>query len=303
VSEQKGTIFCIQRFSIQDGPGIRSTVFFKGCPLSCKWCSNPESQKTTPELMVRYQNCQKCRACIEVCEQNAIKVVQDVTVIDRTLCNDCFECVDVCCSEALDTTGTQMSLEDILDEVCRDELFYKNSGGGVTLSGGEPLLQYDFALELLKQLKMHSIDTTIDTCGFFKWDRFKPALDYTDRILFDIKHLDSELHEKETGVGNELILANLDQLIEDSSVEVWIRIPVISGFNDTDEFFEHLKTYLANRQIEKISLLAYHKWGTAKYTYLGKEYPWQQKFTCEQDELERYKTILERGGHNVTIGF
>ncbi len=299
----QGLIFSIQRFSIQDGPGIRSTVFFKGCPLSCKWCSNPESQQNEPELMHRFQNCQKCRACIEVCPTNAIAYTDQQVKIDRKLCDNCFDCIDVCCSGALETTGQYVSLDEVIDEVCRDELYYRNSEGGVTLSGGEPLMQAEFALELLKRLKSRSIDTTIDTCGHAPWSVFESVLPFTDRFLFDLKQLDPNLHRSETGISNDLIIANLDQLLKNSSAEIWIRVPVISGFNDNQDYFTRLKDLLKGRKIHKISLLTYHKWGTPKYQYLGREYPWHSEVECPADSLEKFKSTLTEGGFDVTIGF
>ncbi len=298
----KAQIFNIQRFSIQDGPGIRTTVFFKGCPLSCDWCCNPESQRSNAELMYREKSCQTCGTCVAQCQKNAIDLQLDKIIIDRELCNSCFECVEVCCSGALEITGKSVTIEEVLDEVTRDKLFYRNSGGGVTLSGGEPLFQAHFVKELLKALKRHSIDTTIDTCGFVKWEDFEGVLPFTDRVLFDLKHLNSQDHKSATGVENDLILANLEKLLHSGKTSVWIRIPVISGFNNSKTLFQQIAVFLKNKPVEKISLLPYHTFGSAKYTSLGKTIPCQQLKLIDDNQIEILKTILEKGGNTVTIG-
>ncbi len=303
VKETKAIVFSIQRFSIQDGPGIRTTVFFKGCPLKCKWCSNPESQNSFSELFFREQKCQACGSCIEVCNQNAVSLSNGTAVLDRNLCDNCMECVDVCCSGAFEITGQHMNLESVFDEIERDALFYQNSKGGVTLSGGEPLSQPEFALELLKWCKQKSFDTTIDTCGFVNWEVFEKILPYTDRILFDLKHLESSKHFEGTEVKNKLILENLDKILKTNTTQLWIRIPVISGYNDSNEHFNRITGYLKSLRIEKISLLAYHQWGAPKYSHLGKDYSLLKTESPDQEKMESLKEIMEDGGLNVTIGY
>jgi len=303
VTALKANIFSIQRFSIQDGPGIRTTVFFKGCPLKCKWCSNPESQNQYTELFFREQKCQACGSCVEVCRENAVSLNNEKAAINRSLCNNCMECVDVCCSGALETTGQLMDLETVFEEVMRDSLFYQNSNGGVTLSGGEPLSQPEFALELLKRCKQKSLDTTVDTCGFVSWETFEKVLPYTDRILFDLKHLDSSDHLEGTAVKNEIILENLRKILKTDNTQLWIRIPVIFGYNDSTDHFIRITDHLKRLRIEKVSLLAYHQWGAPKYGYLGKDYPLQQTESPSQDKMESLKEIMEEGGLSVTIGY
>lgn len=295
--------FNIQRFSIQDGPGIRTTVFLKGCPLSCKWCSNPESQNSCQELMYRGQKCQGCGSCVQECPEEAVQLVDGRSVIDRAKCTLCFDCVDVCCSGALEISGQTRTLDEIFDEVCRDELFYKNSGGGVTVSGGEPLLQSDFVLQFFKRCREKSLDTTLDTSGFAKWEEIEKILPYTDRILYDLKHLDPDRHLQGTGVKNDLILDNLLRIVNTESAGVWIRIPVIPGYNDSERHVSEMALFLRDLKIEKVSLLGFHKWGTPKYEFLGRKPAWEGEKSPDESHLERLKKIMESKGLNVTIGY
>ena len=300
---EKGLIFSIQRYSIQDGPGIRTTVFLKSCPLRCRWCSNPESQNPFPEIMVRAQKCQACGQCVESCEKGAVAIVDGTACIDRSVCNRCMDCVAVCPTGTLESTGQYMRLEDVVEEVSRDELFYKNSGGGVTLSGGEPLAQPDFALNFLKRCKERLLSTALDTSGYVKWDILDRVLEYTDLVLFDVKHLDPELHFQATHVYNDLILENLDKIIRADRSRVWIRVPVISGFNDSEEYARHLARRLHGMPVEKISLLHFHEWGKPKYAFLGREYPCSDTDSLAKETLNHLKDILEDEGLCVTIDY
>jgi len=185
----EGVVFSIQRYSIQDGPGIRTTVFLKGCPLRCAWCSNPESQSPNPEIMFRSQKCQRCGTCANLCDVGAITLVDGVSRLDRSTCTMCMACVEACPSGALALSGKHMTVEDAVEESCRDEIFYTNSGGGVTLSGGEPLFQPEFSARFLRACKDRSIHTALDTSGHGTWQTLKRVLEYTDLVLFDLKHL------------------------------------------------------------------------------------------------------------------
>ncbi len=207
----KGLVFNIQRYSIHDGPGIRSTVFFKGCPLRCKWCSNPESLNTFAELMVRETRCNGCGRCIKVCAPGALSLAASGLRLDRGKCDLCLKCIEACWEDVLELAGRQMTVDEVIEECSKDELFYRNSGGGVTLSGGEPLLQADFALQLLSSLKELGFNTALDTCGQVPWETLEKALAYTDLVLFDVKHIDSEEHRDGTGTDNKLILSNLEK--------------------------------------------------------------------------------------------
>ena len=231
-SGSEGMVFNIQRFSLQDGPGIRTTLFLKGCPLRCDWCSNPESQVLHPEIMFRIQNCKACGTCVEVCQVKAITLKDGTHHLDRKTCTLCMDCVDACPGGALQSTGKRMSVQEVVEEASKDELFYSNSGGGVTLSGGEPLFQGDFAFGLLKACKEKGLQTALDTCGHAPWDVMKRALEYTDLVLFDLKHLNLEKHLQGTGIGNDLILENLKKTVQSNQSRIWIRLPVIEHYND-----------------------------------------------------------------------
>jgi pyruvate formate lyase activating enzyme len=194
-----------------------------------------------------------------------------------------------------------MKAESVIEEACKDELFYRNSGGGVTLSGGEPLFQADFAVSLLKGCKEKGLQTALDTCGHASWEVMSKALEYADLILFDLKHLNPEKHVQGTHVGNDLILENLKKTVQSNKARVWVRIPVIKDYNDSQEHFQDIATILKETSIEKVSLLAYHEWGKAKYTALGREYPQNSNGALDKEQLEPLKEILETAGFNVTL--
>jgi pyruvate formate lyase activating enzyme len=301
VDRDAGMVFSIQRFSLQDGPGIRTTVFLKGCPLRCNWCSNPESQNPSPELMWRRPNCQACGTCADVCETGAIRCDEGAPIIDRQLCAACSLCVDACPGNALEISGMKMAVQDVVDEVLKDIPFYENSGGGVTVSGGEPLFQSDFTHNLLKECKSKGLHTCLDTSGHGSWDALNRILDHTDLVLFDIKHFDEELHLKATGMSNELILENFRKLMDSGKTEVWVRIPVIPGFNEADTFFADLAESLHGSTMEKVSLLGYHEWGKTKYNALGKAYPLNGTEACSTERLESIKVYLEKHGIKAAI--
>jgi pyruvate formate lyase activating enzyme len=298
----KGQIFSIQRYSIQDGPGIRTTVFFKGCPLRCVWCSNPESQNLQPEVMVRPQKCEGCGECVEACPKDAVELSEGAARIDRSLCDLCMECVKACPTGALEVSGKEIIIEEVVHECCQDEPFYRNSGGGVTLSGGEPLCQPEFALHLLRECKRESLSTALDTCGHAPWEDLEGILAYTDLVLFDVKHLDPTMHRRGTGVDNGLILDNLRKTIDSGRTRVWVRIPLIPGYNDSEEHARALARAIGGPPVEKVSLLDYHEWGKPKYGFLGRDYSFEGGVSEDQKRLERTKDTIESEGLSVTIG-
>jgi pyruvate formate lyase activating enzyme len=299
----KGLVFNIQRYSIHDGPGIRTTVFFKGCPLRCKWCSNPESISPHQELMVRETKCDGCGKCIDACTHNAIALHDNYLHIDRVKCDLCLKCIDSCPKDVIELSGTYMSVEDAMAECSKDEIFYQNSGGGITLSGGEPLYQPEFALNLLRECKERALNTAIDTSGFSNWNVIEKMLPYTDLVLFDIKHLDPEIHKAATGVDNDIILENLQKIADSSASRVWVRIPVIPAFNDSEIYMGTLAEKLRTVPVEKISLLGYHEWGKPKYTSLGREYPVDGCMAPTEEKLESLQRIMQSRGLQVTIGY
>ncbi|MBU2551104.1 MAG: glycyl-radical enzyme activating protein [Proteobacteria bacterium] len=297
----EGMIFSIQRFSLQDGPGIRTTVFLKGCPLRCLWCSNPESQRSEPELLFRIRNCQACGTCARVCPAGAVVFEDGAPRLDRDRCDLCLECVKACPGQALEVSGRRMGLDEVVDEACRDEPFYNNSGGGVTLSGGEPLFQPEFTLGFMRQCRDRGIRTALDTCGHAPGEFLARVLEHTDLVLFDLKHLDPEAHRRGTRLDNELVLRNLYHTLDSGRVRVWVRIPVIPGFNDSEAFFEKLARALKGRPVEKVSLLGYHEWGRTKYQALGREYPLDGTGALAKDRLEPLRAVLDAAGLPVTI--
>lgn len=298
----RGVVFDIQRYSIHDGPGIRTTIFVKGCPLRCEWCSNPESQNLHPEILVREEKCDRCGKCLDVCLLEAIVLNEDGLQMDRSICNRCMKCADVCLTDALSRTGKNMDVEEIVEEARKDEPFYRNSGGGVTISGGEPLHQWEFTLDILKGCMEKGLHTALDTCGYARWEIFNKILKCTDLVLYDIKHLNPQIHRELTGFGNDLILKNLKKTSEIEK-RIWIRIPVIPGYSDSRGYIRELAEFLSEIRFEKVSLLAYHKWGMGKYKALGRQYPLNDLSSLEEDELYPLRDILESRGMEVTIGY
>lgn len=252
----KANIFDIQRSSFVDGPGIRTTVFFKGCNLRCKWCHNPESQSFDKQMMFYKDKCTGCGKCREVCPNHLQS------------CDFCGKCELYCPAEARKICGREYTSDEVLAEVIKDKAFYDNSGGGVTFSGGECMLQLDFLCEILEKCKSAGIHTAVDTAGNVPWESFEKILPFTDLFLYDIKAFGAELHRKGTGVSNELILENLKNL--SGRADIIVRIPVIGGYNDNDEEIRQIADFLKQIKIIKAELLPYHAMGEHKYTALGR---------------------------------
>ena len=275
---EKGLVFNIQRYSVHDGPGIRTIVFLKGCPLACRWCSNPESQRGSPELAYNANKCigdSECGLCLKVCPQGAVKKDGNGKVKrDRQLCVACFRCADACPAKALHVFGQQMTVREVLTAVEADGMFYSRSGGGITLSGGEPLAQGEFTVALLKEARRRRINTAIETCGLGDWEVLAAAGKYLNTIIFDIKCLDAGKHEEFTGASNAKILANFARVCEAfPTLPILARTPVIPGFNDNEQDIAAIAGFLADRTSVAYELLAYHRMGQPKYQYLGREYP------------------------------
>jgi len=268
----EGIIFNIQRYSLHDGPGLRTVIFFKGCQLRCKWCSNPESHEFKRELYVSTLQCIGCGQCIKVCPQKALSKVDGCIVIDRALCKSCDLCTELCPSGAIQFYGKAQTAYEVFKTVLRDATFYRNSNGGVTLSGGEPTLQPDFAYEILSMCKEEGINTAIETCGFTRWENLEKLLPLLDYVYYDVKHVISAKHVAGTGSDCSIILANLKKLISVKH-DVVIRIPVIPSFNDDkhsiDAIIDWIDTNLSGISVE---IMAYHRYGEGKYELLGREY-------------------------------
>ena len=271
----RGLIFDIQRFSINDGPGVRTTVFLKGCPLRCFWCHNPESQGFSPQL-ARYGNkCIFCGGCVQVCPIGAIELsAEQGWRMDRDACNLCGACAEVCPAEALVVVGKEMSVEEVVEEVLADRPFYETSGGGVTLSGGEPLAQPEFAEALVRAMKSERLHVALDTSGEASWHVLAGVVEAgVDLVLYDIKSLDDWRHRQATGVGNARILANLRKLrAERPGIEIILRYPLVPGFNDRSEDFTALCELAAELELS-VDVLPYHPLGQSKYEALGTPKP------------------------------
>ncbi|MCR6544922.1 glycyl-radical enzyme activating protein [Dehalobacterium formicoaceticum] len=273
-----GYVFNIQRYSVHDGPGIRTMIFLKGCPLRCSWCSNPESHERHPEIAYNKNKCigtNECIRCIEICLKGAIKKgPDDKIMIDRELCNNCGACAEVCPAKAITVYGKLMSVEEVLKEAEADSIFFSRSGGGITISGGEPFTQAEFTIELLKEAKKRRHNTAIETTGYTDWENLSEACKYLNSILYDIKSMDSEKHKKFTGVSNELILDNFKKMCTAyPSLAVHVRTPVIPGFNDTEGDIRAIIAFIKDFPNVKYELLPYHRLGQQKYEFIGKDYP------------------------------
>ena len=298
---KKGLIFNIQRFSIHDGPGIRTTVFMKGCPLACPWCSNPESQDFSLNLMVRDINCKGCGACVEACAEDAITIGKETgRKIDWDRCTQCLVCAEACIYDSLNVCGRYVGVQEVLDEVMRDEAFYNNSGGGMTVSGGEALSQTGFVTRLLAEGKQKGLHTAIDTSGYAPWKEMEEVLHLVDLVLFDIKHLDPGEHKRTTGVDNRLILENLTRASKKKNL--WLRLPLISGFNDSDEHMDNIAVLGRDMGAEKISLLPYHEGGKSKSQQLGRPYGFSEATAPTDERIGYLKEIIEKRGVKASVG-
>ena len=271
------TVFDIQKFSVIDGPGIRTTVFFKGCNLRCRWCHNPESQNARREMLFREERCIDCGKCTAVCPS------PDDCIL-------CGRCERYCPTQAREIAGRVYTTEELLREILADRLFYETSGGGVTFSGGECMLQIDALSDLLRLCRENGIHTAVDTAGCVPWAHFERVIPYTDLFLYDVKCIDESLHIAGTGVSNRTILQNLRRLSEESDRRIIVRVPVIGGYNDTDAEIGRIAAFLAPLRIESVELLPYHKMGNAKYAALGRE---AEVFTVPDEEaMERFRAML-----------
>ncbi len=267
----KAIIFDIVRNSYVDGPGIRTTVFFKGCNLRCKWCHNPESLRGKKEILFYENRCTNCRRC------------KDLTVDDKEF---------LCFNDAKEICGREYFVDELLSEILKDKAYYENSGGGVTFSGGECMLQIDFLTRILKRCKENGIHTAVDTAGNVSWESFKKILPYTDLFLYDIKCFSEELHIKYTSVSNKLILENLKKLSQEFKNEIIVRIPVIGGVNDDVGELERIYEFLTEINLSKVELLPYHMMGKHKYDALGLEF--NEYNVPSSDDMEKYNQIFEK---------
>ena len=270
--DDRGLIFNIQHYSIHDGPGIRTTVFLKGCPLHCLWCQNPESQSARPEPFFNADRCKGCGTCVVACPEQAISLHDGRSWTDRTRCRGAGRCAEVCPNEARNLMGRYATVEEVFKEVNADAIFYKRSGGGVTLSGGDPVSQPRFATALLQMCKEEGLHTTLDTCGYARWEALQPMLQYVDLVLLDLKHMDAAEHRRLTGVSNELILENAKRMHHEKHIPLLARVPVIPGCNDSIDNLQATAQFIATELDAsiRVHVLPYHRLGEAKYDRLEK---------------------------------
>lgn len=298
-------ITSIQKYSIHDGDGIRTTVFFKGCLLKCVWCHNPETQNYSKQTSCDKERCVGCRSCEMACPHQAIHEENGKVVTDLSLCEACGKCTDYCNQNLREIIGKEYTVDELVKELRKDEMFYEQSGGGVTLSGGEVMTaDMDYVEAVCKKLQRFGINITIDTCGQAPYENYERLLPYVDTFLYDIKTMDNDLHKKYMGAGNELILSNLEKL-SDSGAKIYIRIPTIKEVNGTDEAIRAIINYLLEKNIHvaQVNLLPYHNTGSAKYEKIGKKYEGVDLHAPEQEEMEHFTELFKEAGfHNVKIG-
>ena len=296
-----GTIINIQKYSIHDGPGIRTTVFLKGCPLNCWWCHNPESQNPSPEIMFFKEKCTGYGVCLKRCPSKAIEFAEGYPVTFNSKCTLCGKCSDFCPSNARELVGKDITVKDLMKEIIKDEIFYEESNGGVTFSGGEPLMHADFLNKVLKVCKDKNIHTTIDTSGYAAFEEFEKIIDNVDLILFDIKHMNNEKHMKYMGVSNVVILENLKKLSKRGS-NIYVRIPIIAGINDDDENIDSAIDFLSKLNIIHVDLLPYHKMGMDKYRRLNMEYKLSGLEKPTDEVINKIAEKFKKAGIKIKIG-
>jgi pyruvate formate lyase activating enzyme len=298
---QKGKIFNIQHYSIHDGPGIRTTVFFKGCPLNCWWCHNPESIEKKSQLIYRNAKCIGCRDCINLCLERALTFGEKGVIINKDLCTLCGLCAEKCPTNALELIGKDSTVKDIMKEIEKDKMFFDESGGGVTFSGGEPLFQPELLISLLDACKNKGIHTALDTSGYARWETLESVAGKVDLFLYDLKHMDNAAHKKYTGVPNTTILENLAKLSKIHQ-NIWIRVPIIPGINDSEENIKSLGEFISSLMIKKVFLLPYHEIAAAKYELLDKTYLLGEVQPPKEERMEELKKILSPYVVDVKIG-
>ena len=295
MTEPSATIFNIQRYSIDDGPGIRTIVFLKGCPLRCLWCCNPESQHPQPEVTHNATLCVQCGRCAAACPNGAIRMTETGPVIDREKCVGCGTCAEACIPGAMKRIGDARTVSDVYRIAYKDAAFYQESGGGVTVSGGEPLMHIDFVCELFRRCHEDGINTAVETCGMVPREALERVMPLTDLFLYDIKQMDSARHKELTGVGNEQIQDNLAWLVSQGA-NILIRLPLIPGMNDADADMRAVCARMKALGLTHAELMPYHNYGMGKYEQLGLEYSLTALQKHSQARLKEIHDIFEADG-------
>lgn len=302
--DPSGVILNVQGYSIHDGPGIRTTVFFKGCPLRCLWCHNPESQRMVPELEFAAEKCLGCGLCVAACTHGAIRLEGGRSHTDRARCLGSGACVAACPNGARGLHGRRTTARQLFAEVSADAPFHQASGGGVSLSGGEPLAQPEFARRLLELCRDAGIHRVLDTCGYARWETARPVLELADLVLFDLKHMDPAAHARLTGVDNRLILANARRIRRELGLPMHARIPLIPGCNDSDENIEASARFVAEElgDAVPVCLQPYHRYGSSKYERLERSYELEHVEPPTEERMEGIRQAFEAHGLTAVIG-
>ena len=295
----------VQKFSIHDGDGIRTSVFFKGCPLKCEWCHNPETQRFEKEMQCDKEKCVGCGTCAKVCPNGAISMENGKPEMKKDACTFCGKCVNFCPIGIREIIGREYSVKELIKELMKDQMFYEESGGGVTLSGGEVMaMDIDYILAIAKELTRQDVTLTIDTCGYVPYEKFQAILPYVNTFLYDVKVMDPKLHKKYIGVDNQLILDNLIRLAADGA-RIYIRIPTIKEVNGNEKNMKETIAFLKEHDIHpaQINLLPYHDTGSGKYSKLDMEYKGTDLHAPEKEEMESFvRLFVESGFQNTKIG-
>ncbi len=295
----------IQKFSVHDGDGIRTSVFFKGCPLNCEWCHNPETQRYEREIQYDPEKCTGCGACVNACPSNALTLKERKPSVNRKMCTVCGRCETVCPVGIREVIGREYTVKELVKELMKDQIFYEDSGGGVTFSGGEAMtMDLNYLLAVARELHRQEITLTIDTCGYVPYEKFQALLPYVDTFLYDVKVMDPEIHSQYMGVDNELILENLVRLARDGA-RLYIRIPVIREVNGNEKNMKEIIMFLKKHDIRppQINLLPYHDTGSGKYPKLDMEYKGTDLHAPDQAKMEEFVRLFQEAGfQNTKIG-
>ena len=298
---KSAVVFNIQKYSVHDGPGIRTTVFFKGCPLKCAWCHNPESHSIEHQLMLNSDKCVGCGKCENRCPHDAIKIVDGVSKLDKSKCQICKKCSLICPKQGIEYVGQTMEVKEMVKEILKDQMFYDESGGGVTFSGGEPMMQPDVVGEVAKRCQDFGVHTAMETSGFATWESFEKVLPHIDLFLIDIKAIQDDIHKEYVGASNQIILENIRKLSA-LGKKMWIRMPIICGINDGEENITATISFLKEIHFEHVNLLPYHSIGKGKYTKLGKEYTLPEIKEPSDTHMKELAQQFTNNGMRVKVG-